>query len=423
MFATPSSFLPVTLRRVGLVTLACSALVLSACGGGDRASEYQPASIVSFGDESSAFASVDLPSRNNDGTVIADVVGTVKGLTYAVNSVVNGTTTFCTYTASTGLCDPAAVQNPVSNFVQGVVAPTFGYFGSVNTGDTFNVVTRIDLGKGDYAALTAADLKRTTDQIYDCSTITVWTQYVARAFGKGYKSDCQLAQAGAVSHAVATAKVAGLAAQIATAKSAGQLASGVLATVWLGQNDLVEIFDNSGLTLAQKEAEAKVRAATLIDGVKQILATGAKVVLVNAPNLAYSPYALARSAVTCADVSSRPCNPEMDALVVAFNKQLITSLGAEYALNGRQLGYVDAAQLTNTYARSTSYENKRQCDAAKMVRPDGVLDSSSLAYCNTATLVSDGNVSNYLWVDDLRVSWTLHSVIASTALTRATEQF
>ena len=418
MFVTPSSFLPVSLRRVGGVALACSALVLSACGGGDRAAEYQPASIVSFGDESSAFASVTLPSRSNDGTVIADVVGTVKGLTYAVNSVVNLSTTFCTDQTINTLC--VTPQTDVTSFTA-TGTSTYGYFDRVNTGEVFNVVTRIDLGTGSYASTSGA-LKRTTDQFYNCSASTIWTQYVARAFGKGYEADCQLDRAGAVSHAVAGAKVAELSAQIAQAKSAGQLKSGALVTVWLGQNDLVEIFD-SAASLADKEAAAKARAATLIDGVKQILATGAKVVLVNAPNLAYSPYALAKNAVSCADVSDRPCNPEMDALVVAFNKQLITSLGAEYALNGRQLGYVDAAQLTNAYARSTSYENKRQCDATKMVRPDGVLDSSSLAYCNVGTLVNDGNVGNYLWADDLRVSSTLHSLIASTALTRATEQF
>ncbi len=414
MFVTSSSFLPVSLRRVGGVALACSALVLSACGGGDRAAEYQPASIVSFGDEGSAFTSVAVPAGGaGDG-------GTIQGMTYAVNSLVNLSTTFCTDQTANTLC--VTPQTGVSNFTA-TGSPTYGYFTSVNTDDVFNVVTRIDLGTGDYATLTGDDLKRTTDQFYNCSAITLWTQVVARAFGKGYEADCQLDQAGAVSHAVAEAKVAGLATQIASAKSAGQLKSGALVTVWLGQNDLVEIFDNTSLSLPQKEAEAKLRAATLIDGVKQILATGAKVVLVNAPNLAYSPYALARNAVSCADVSSRPCNPEMDALVVAFNKQLITSLGTEYALNGRQLGYVDAAQLTNAYARSTSYENKRQCDAAKMARPDGTPDSSSLAYCHTGTLVNDGNVANYLWADDVRVSWTLHSVIASTAVTRAAEQF
>ncbi|MDX9844132.1 MAG: SGNH/GDSL hydrolase family protein [Aquabacterium sp.] len=416
MFATPSSFLPVSLRRVGLVTLACSALVLSACGGGDRSEDYKPASIVSFGDESSAFASVDLSVRNDDGSVIPGDVGRITGLTYAVNSLINLSVSVCTDPTVGALCASGTTQAGVQNF--SVTGTTFGYFKSVNSGDAFNVVTRIEQGAGDFATV-----KRTTDQFYNCSASSIWTQYVARAFGKGYEAACRLDRAGAVSHAVAGAKVTGLAAQVATAQSAGQLKSGTLVTLWLGQNDLLEVFDNSGLTLAQKEAEAKARAVTLIDGVKQILSTGAKVVLVNAPNLAYSPHALARNAVSCAGVSDRPCNPEMEALVVAFNKQLITSLGTEYALNGRQLGYVDAAQITNSYARNTSYENKRQCDAAKMVRPDGVLDSSSLAYCNVGTLVSSGNVANYLWADDVRVSSTLHSAIASTALTRAAEQF
>jgi len=58
-----------------------------------------------------------------------------------------------------------------------------------------------------------------------------------------------------------------------------------------------------------------------------------------------------------------------------------------------------------------------------MARPDGTPDSSSLAYCHTGTLANGGNVGNYLWADDVRVSWTLHSVIASTAVTRAAEQF
>ncbi len=410
MFVTPASTLPVTLRRVGWVTLACASLVLSACGGGDRAANYKPASIVSFGDENSALGSVSVSG--------GDVVGTVKGLTYAVNSLVNAIPTFCTDQTANTLC--AASLADVKSFTA-AGTPAYGYFSSVNTGNVVNVVTRIDLGQGDYAAVTGAALKRTTDQIYNCAATTIWTQYVARAFGKGYAADCPLDRSGAVSFAADKAKVADLASQIAAAKSAGQLNEGALVTVWLGQNDLVEIFDNAGIT--DKAAAATQRAITLIDGVKQILATGAKVVLVNAPNLAYSPYALALKSEACAGVSARPCNPDMDALVVAFNKQLITSLGTEYALNGRKLGYVDAAQLTNSYARSTSHENKRQCDAAKMTRPDGTLDNTSLLYCNSATLVSDSNIGAYLWTDDRHLSITLHNLIAQTALTRASEQF
>jgi hypothetical protein len=402
MFVTPSSFLPVTLRHVGLVTLACSALVLSACGGGDRAADYQPTSIVSFGDENSAFATATV--SGGDG-------GELEGLTYAVNNLVVGSTTFCTDQIATTLC--ATPQDGVTSFTA-TGEPTSGYFDSVNTGDVFNVVTRIDLGVGDYATVAAGPLKRTVDQFYNCTAITIWTQFVARAFGKGYEADCRLDRPGAVTHAVVGAKVADLGEQIDAAQAAGQLKRGALVTLWLGQNDLVEIFDNGALTLAQKEAEAQLRAAALVNGVKRILATDAKVLLVNAPNLAYSPYALAVQAVTCEGVSERPCNPEMNALVLAFNKQIITSLGSEFALDGRRLGYVDAAQITNTYARSTSYENKRLCAGTENLNP---------LTCHTQNLVTGGNTATYLWADDLRVSWTLHNAVASTALTRASEQF
>ncbi len=401
MFATPAFNLPVTLRRVGWITMACASLFLSACGGGDRASEYEPASIVSFGDESSAFVS-------GSGDFAA-----IKGLTYSVNVLSNltDTVTYCTDVTPDTLCATGTTQTGVTNFVASTT--TSAYFTSVNQGDIFNTVTKIELGTGNYAS-TSGDLKRTTNQFYNCAASTIWTQYLARSFGKGYEDACQLDQPGAVTYATVNAKVADLAAQIAEAKSDGRLKAGVLVTLWLGQNDLIEIFDNDALSLSQKEAEAQARAATLIGGVKDILATGAKVVLVNAPNLAYSPYALDVKSESCAGVSDRPCNPDMDKLVVAFNKQLITSLGSEYALNGRQLGYVDAAQLTNAYARSTSYQNKRLCEGS------GALDPLA---CHTQNLVEDGNTSAYLWADDQRLAWTLHRVIGETAFNRATEQF
>ena len=56
-----------------------------------------------------------------------------------------------------GLCATGDIQTPVSNFVPAPeTLPTFGYFKSVNTGDVFNVVTRIDLGTGSYASTSGA---------------------------------------------------------------------------------------------------------------------------------------------------------------------------------------------------------------------------------------------------------------------------
>ena len=410
MFATPTSFLPVNLRRIGWVALGCSALVLSACGGGSRAKEYAPTSVVSFGDEGSAFAPSESVPEGAGGAA-----GAITGLTYTVNSLLNLSTTFCTDQTPGTLC-----VTPVSGVTEVTLAgtPTYRYFNSINTGDTFNVVTRIDLGTGNYAAVTEAPLKRTVDQFYNCTASTIWTQVVARSFGKGYEAECKLDRAGAVSYAAEGAKVADLSAQVAAAKAAGQLKAGVLVTVWLGQNDLIEIYGNPALaTVADKEAAAKARAGTLIDGVNAIVSTGAQVLLVNAANLAYSPYALAAKTTGCT-VGAPACNGDMEAVVRAFNKQL-----SGYAFGGRRVGNVDAEQLTNTYARSGEYKNERVCDAAKMVRPDGTLDNSSVKYCNSETLVGGGNLGAYLWTDDQHIASVLHSGIAAIALTRATDQF
>lgn len=428
MFASLCSSLPVTLRRAGWIALAASTLGLTACGGGgDRAEEYKPDRIVAFGDESSAFGSVEWPVSDDDGSLVDGSTGQVKGLTYAVNVLRDllDTPTNCAYNDADALCLQEdiitdVITNPGASFTT-----KFAYFASINPdagvgqGGLFNIVTKIQLGTGDYPGVTSGAIKSTLNQFYDCATATIWTQYVARAFGKGFEDECQADLPGAVSYASAGAKVADLATQITAARDAGQLKSGTLVTLWLGQNDIVEIFDSG---LPDKVTEVESRAKALIADVKRIMDTGAKVILVNAPNLAYSPFALERKTTGCND-TSKDCNGDMEALVSAFNKQLLASLGEKYTSRGRQLGFVDAERLSNLYARDASYENKRQCDSVKMLKPDGTDGSGSLLYCTTETLDDDEKVASYLWADDLRLARTLHSVIGQTAITRAAEQF
>jgi hypothetical protein len=412
MFVTPSSFLPVTLRQVGLVTLACSALVLSACGGGDRAADYQPTSIVSFGDENSAFATATV--SGGDG-------GELEGLTYAVNNLVVGSTTFCTDQIATTLC--ATPQDGVTSFTA-TGEPTSGYFDSVNTGDVFNVVTRIDLGVGDYATVAAGPLKRTVDQFYNCTAITIWTQFVARAFGKGYEADCRLDRPGAVTHAVVGAKVADLGEQIDAAQAAGQLKRGALVTLWLGQNDLVEIFDNGALTLAQKEAEAQLRAAALVNGVKRILATDAKVLLVNAPNLAYSPYAPWRSSLrrARADVSARHVQPG-DGRPGAGVQQADHHQSGGGVRPGRSPAGIRRCRADSPMPMRAAPATRT---SASVIRHrDGSAgwhtgQQAPLAYCHTGTLATGGNVWHLpVGRRSCACPGPCTASVASTALTRA----
>src|SRR5690606_26718365 len=97
------------------------------------------------------------------------------------------------------------------------------------------------------------------------------------------------------------------------------------------------------------------------------------------PNLAYAPFALAKESGVqrCSDVSQRPCNKNMEALVVAFNNQLISSLGEDYANDGRNLGHIDAAKLSSLYSSSTSYKNEAACEFDVVAQPEK---------CNTQNL-------------------------------------
>ena len=403
MFVTPSSFLPVSLRRVGGVALACSALVLSACGGGDRAAEYQPASIVSFGDENSAFASY----QGNLKSANLSTSATLLGLTYTVNRTETSPSLTCTNDGSAAFCASAdSVPTFTATSTQYVIADT----------NYPNTVTRLEVGDA---------YKRTTATTYFCNVSTIWVQTVAQAFGKGYRDDCTLlANAGAESFAEPGAKVADVVAQINDNQAA--LKSGVLVTIMAGQNDILSEYRGLGNTPSADDLKAarkrlRDQADILADAIQRVLGTGAKVILALTPDLGESPLAYANSAAG---------RGVLTALTKSFNDHLyITRLASS---SGRQLVGVNATELTanrdNGYVHSTAL-----CDPSPTVAllPDGQQAAADplnynleqLKSCNDSSLVAaGGSLSSYLWADEVRFAPAGHAWIGTLAASRAAEQ-
>lgn len=402
MSVTPSSFLPVSLRRVGLVALACSTLVLSACGGGDRASEYQPASIVSFGDENSAFASY----QGNLKSANLSTPATLLGLTYTVNRSETTPSLTCANDGTAAFCATA-------ESVPGFTASSTEYV--IADSNFPNTVTRLEVG-GAY--------KRTTATTYFCNVSTIWVQTVAQAFGKGYRDDCTLlAKAGAESFAQPGAKVVDVIAQINANKAS--LKSGVLVTIMAGQNDILGEYQSLGNAPGSMQLEAaqerlRDQADLLADAIQGVLGTGAKVILALTPNLGESPLAYGNSAAGRGVLS---------ALTKSFNDRLyITRLASS---SGRQLVGVNATELTanrdNGYVHSTAL-----CDPSPTVAllPDGqatAVDASNysldrLKACRDSSLVVGDSLSSYLWADEVRFAPAGHAWIGSLAASRAAEQ-
>lgn len=444
MFRAATFLTPVSLRRLGLAALACSALTLVGCGGGSRAKDYHPDSIVVFGDENSAFVTYT-PTTYTGG---------VQGLVYTVNPVVYDEFVYCPdTTSSTTRCDTSSTSNLLTGVGTSFV-PTSPTYDNYPHGKVFRLgnetksyeTSWIALGQGNTTAspTTLVPMKQSFMLTYDCSASSTVMQFVAHAFGKGYKSNCSFDNDGATTYAQLDATVAMVQTQVNN--NLAGLGSGTLVIVWAGQQDVKYVYESPTWgTLDAKRAEVKYRADALASAIKQILNTGAKVLVIGVPDLGFSPYGRGKytaqgSSLACQNATRTDssvisdCNGDLETLAKDFNNTLVLGdqgLGLsglqDYVYKGRQYAYVDAWALTQSYALNASYVNDAVCDSTKLYTPDGSVDSSSrVQFCTNAfSIKSSASTSTYLWADDggTHPSSVLHSAIGSQAYNQAANQF
>jgi len=405
MFPVAASRLPVNRRRLGWIALACSAagltMGLTACGGGTRQSFFTPNSIVSFGDENSAFQDFTSASfKNPDGSGNA----VLKGLVYTVQSAIAAAPVVCDERTPTAECQAAngTFTEPASSVNYYSFVPAQPY-----------TATKLELD--------GAGKQRATSTVYDCSSPRIWVQVLARAYGRGYTSQCALdTRGGAVSYAAYGAKTDDVINQIAAHRS--ELGSGVLVTIMVGQNDILEQFNAIRATPATTDeataiATLQARADRMAAAVKDVIGTGAKVVLALTPSLNDAP----RGVATDAALMSR--------LVVAYNDRLyVRGLGN---VSGRDLVGVNPDAFTNVLTRNRNYVHGDAgllCNTTGLVRPDGTVTTGSepdadanVRFCNTTSALN-GSVSTYMWADAIHYAPLGHSLVGSLAYNRARNQ-
>lgn len=393
LFLNPSSR---SVRRVGAVALACASIALASCGGGDRKSYFTPGNIVSFGDENSAIAA-DTSSTLLDNTYPGAATD-LSGLTYTAKPVVTSSTVVCAYDGTSAKA--CSTDN-------GVTFTSAGTTFRVPTGLNWVMKFEVDAGPTN---------QRTTVVDYACDVASTWVQIVARAYGKGYTSQCaQDTRGGAVSYATLGAKTADVINQINTNR--GSLGSSTIVTIMVGQNDILEQYQLIQAT-TQTEAGAitvlQARADSMAAAIKDVIGTGAKVVLALTPDLGQTPLAVNAGTTTL-----------LTNLVRAYNDRLyITGLGN---VSGRSLAGVNPESLTKPGTRSTSYQYVTPlCDAAAVRRPDGVApstDDEKLLFCTSQYYTSGTAASTAIWADATRAAPLLHNLIGVTVFNRGHEQF
>lgn len=388
---------PRSVRRLGAVALACASLVLASCGGGDRESYFTPDNIVSFGDENSALG-VDTASNLVDNT-FPGAATDLKGLSYTAKPVNVSPAITCAYDGSQA--QACSTDNGVT------LTPAGTTYRVLSQGLNWVVKFEVDAGPTN---------QRTTVVDYACDVPSTWVQIIARAYGKGYTSQCpQDSRGGAVSHAALGAKTADVIAQINAHR--GEITSKTVVTIMVGQNDILEQYaaiQGSTQTEAGAIAELQARAANMAAAVRSVIDQGGKVVLSLTPDLGQTPLAVNAGTSTL-----------LTNLVRAYNDRLyITGLGN---VSGRSLAGINPESLTKPGTRNTSYQYVTPlCDGAAVLRPDGTTpadDDETLLYCTSQYYTSGTAASTAIWADNTRAAPLLHNLIGVTLYNRGREQF
>lgn len=406
-----------TLRRLGLTALAAATLALSACGGGDRASDYRPDAILVFGDEHSALTTYD---------VGADAALSLRGATWSIDGVIVTASRIC----AEGV-DCAAEGNALTP-PDGVAfvpteppAWTYSLLGEPDAPRSF-VLTR--LGK-----LGVIDVQQRLVLTYVC-TSNNWVQRVARSFGLGFRDEtgCETDGTGGQNFAAPGKKVADVIADLNSQRSL--IKGGALVTVMVGQHDILEEYETvklAGYTAGAIDAavgQLEARGRLLATAVKDVTERGAKVILVKTPNLGRSPFALAEPAGGAAALTR---------LSDALNNALY--INPDISRLGRMIAGVDTDRIVKVTTSSSGYTNGQAAcderllfnaadntlvDATSSTLIDGQLPvDAQPRYCHTLTLKAGVNAARYVWATSRHLGTGAHEFIGSLAFNRASDQF
>ena len=247
---------------------------------------------------------------------------------------------------------------------------------------------------------------RDGDGNFVCTVLPIWIQTLASAYGFVFP-ECNrgnVAAPQARTWAVAGAKVADVAAQIAAQEQAGGFNEKDLVTYLAGTNDVLELYrqypqrsDNDLI------AESTERGRVAGRQVNQIVRAGAKVILAEVPDLSFSPFAVAEKAA----------NSDTDRALLIYKLTAAFNVGLETTiiLDGRYIGLAQIFQRTQAIGRGTYGGFANVTGAVCAVAPPG---------CYTNTLVDGGNANTWLWAHDRWLSHGGHSELAAMAIDRAT---
>ena len=279
-----------------------------------------------------------------------------------------------------------------------------------------------NLIEADGSKYTVNALTTATPAAPDCTVNLLWIQIVAGQYGLRFPR-CLSGAASTSSGIYASnlAKVSDLPAQIA---AAGPLGATDLVSVFVGANDIFDLYAGcNGCDVTALLARAGAAGTALAAQLAAITKQGAKVVFLTIPELGSTPYARDQEALHPGAAAL------LTNLTVAFNTKLRTGVSNQNSpsfIDGHQGVQVLADDLFRPIvaagSTTTGYLNVVDGICNKLL-------AATVLQCNTNTLLlgdgtttpvltAGGTPGNYLWADDKHLSPGGHSTLGSTAAAR-----
>ena len=202
-----------------------------------------------------------------------------------------------------------------------------------------------------------------------------------------------------------------LAGQIDTQIAESGLGAGDMATVLVGQNDVINQYLQYP-SVSETQIAANVDAAGTEAGrqVNRLAASGARVLVATIYDVGTTPFGLAERAAHA--------DTDRAALLSRLSGRYNAALRATMVNDGRVIGLVLLDELVGTLVRYPGLDNFSDlvdpvCDLTKsQLIPPSILD------CTQDTLV-DGGTAAYLWADDRHLGAAAQNILGGLATSRA----
>jgi outer membrane lipase/esterase len=250
----------------------------------------------------------------------------------------------------------------------------------------------------------------------DCTLLPLWNQVLATSYNMVY-AECNpeaVAQPTAFNFSTVGAQVDDVTTQVDSFLAGDSFNGNDLVTIWVGVNDVLDIYTTSATGGDESDliAQARARGAVLAGIVNEISNLGAKVLVVTIPDMGQSPFAFAEQE-THSDFNRIQLLSDM---ANGFNR----SMRSTVVNDGSKIGLVLADDYVNSAVRSPSSFGY----AADAETVAGCATTAPLPNCDEDTLITDpdSNTSSaalFLWADPTHLGSSANTAIGNQANERA----